>query len=218
MHRSTFELPTPIQSKEILRKTELQLPIFEYHKLRIRMHLHTDLINILLQTINTLSEKYKQHLYIQGRAAMSKQVWESIQNSPVYRFLWGSRSSILNRYLYVPKDLPFSQREIRELAQLPFSPNSLTYGSFIQQNETAFYKAAELLQFLQGNTPLDMLRPYFGAINTFQVGSDTLSNIQLFLVRKLLEERISAETAFLQHHTFDMQSIAVLANFAKIVL
>lgn len=182
-----FDMPesqvseTQIATPEVpTHTTTVEFPFLIVGDNSLRLGMHTDSILTLLKTLSETPNH--SQVRIQGRQ-LTPQQQTALEQSSTYRFYLSSRS--IREGLYVPPQLNLTTEEVFRLSQTPFTPDSLKGELGFK---TTYYDAASLVQdFLNGVTPNKFL-PVIGGVNSFQIGSDTLSPEQLNEVKRRLIE------------------------------
>lgn len=183
-------------SLETPRHTSLVLlPSVDAAHGNIRNCMHTDTVGQLLRFLSQLDKSKLEALKIEGRV-LNKDQWERLQNDRLYRFyLFGRADRADSRVqghilkFLAPADLKVAPAEFDSLIKAGFSPASssaeIGYGA-------GYYDAKFLVDLWQDEfiTPNSFM-PLFGGCNQFRIGSDSLDQTEINLLKMQLRRNLT---------------------------
>lgn len=181
-----IEFPVGTETPKIT--TTITLPeIGSFGQNSLRLGMHTDSINTLLRAlyVNPLARQIR----IEGRILTPDQE-QALRSSRTYRFYMSTRVS--RGGLLVASDLGLSNAEISGLTTTGFSPGSLQSELGF---ETGFYDASSFIAKFLAGRPNDLLG-IIGGVNTFRIGTDTLTQEQLAQVAERLNEAFQEQEEY----------------------
>ena len=169
-----------------------------------RTSMHTDNMSILVGSLRDLKPEIRNNLLIQGRS-INKKTWGDLFEDPVYEFFFsrrGERNRLGTRreiaQLLVPKSLKMTDKQVRRFAKLDFKPQSLAkkYNFGV-----GWYPANFFVRKSQNDYSYNSLAPFIGAVNQFQIGSNTLKpgTVRMVGLRMMMD--------FEEHEIFVADSI-----------
>lgn len=212
-----------LASSELPRNTALvALPAVElseekdqnFPTRRVRLAMHTDNMRILLSALASLPEL--PFLRVEGRE-MSDHQSDSLMSHSVYRFYMSGRlqrarfSDQQDALVYLfPDDLNLNQQDVGRLADLPFSPSTLSRELGFK---TVYFDARELVERWEREGAVNAFLPQLGGVNEFKIGSDSLSQRQLEEIAARIARRFQDEQGVLLNTaTVNLNALTKLSN------
>lgn len=182
------------ESPEILlndpeKVAPVKLPLIEYYGGKMRYGMHTDMISILIRSLESFTEKTRNGLYVHGRLPNRDQ-WSKLEDHPAFQFFLNGRSyrsereeqqEALNKIkqpqekgwrILLPKG-KVTEAQARSYSRMDYNPETKLIG--LQNMPTAWYKADFLCSLYSlGRGSANSFIPLLGGFNGFSIGSNNL--------------------------------------------